>query len=74
MFLVVLFFKDWYLICVFSSWSFGILLYEMLSFGEPPYANIEEADAVIEFVNSGQRLSKPEMANDDMYLILFIYF
>jgi len=53
---------------MFCSWSFGILLYEILSFGERPYANIETTEAVIEFVNSGERLSKPEMANDDMYL------
>ena len=53
---------------MFSSWSFGILLYEMLSFGQIPYANIETTEAVIEFVNSGERLSKPEMASDDMYL------
>ncbi len=39
----------------------------MLSFGQIPYANIEEIDAVIEFVHSGQRLAKPEIASDDMY-------
>ncbi len=59
---------------MFLSWSFGILLYEMLSFGQIPYANIETTEAVIEFVNSGERLTKPEMASDDMYLILFIFF
>ncbi len=52
---------------MFSSWSFGILLYEMLSFGQIPYANIETTEAVIEFVHSGQRLAKPEIASDDMY-------
>jgi hypothetical protein len=39
-----------------------------LSFGQIPYANIETTEAVIEFVHSGERLSKPEMASDDMYL------
>jgi hypothetical protein len=58
---------------MFISWSFGILLYEMLSFGQLPYANIETTEAVIEFVNSGERLSKPEMASDNMYLILLIF-
>ncbi len=57
---------------MFLSWSFGILLYEMLSFGQIPYANIETTEAVIEFVNSGERLSKPEMANDDMYLYFIL--
>ncbi len=44
----------------------------MLSFGQIPYANIETTEAVIEFVNSGERLSKPEMANDDMYLYFIL--
>jgi hypothetical protein len=60
----------------FLSWSFGILLYEMLSFGQIPYANIETTEAVIEFVHSGERLAQPEIASDDMYYycLYFIFF
>ncbi len=39
----------------------------MLSFGQLPYANIESETAVIEFVDRGNRLEQPKMANDDMY-------
>jgi hypothetical protein len=38
----------------------------MLSFGQQPYEQIKKNSAVIEFVNSGGRLTKPNVSNDDM--------
>ena len=47
------------------SWSFGVLLYEILSRGRVPYENIDKDESIIEYLKSGRRLSKPEMADDD---------
>ncbi|XP_041355910.1 tyrosine-protein kinase ZAP-70-like [Gigantopelta aegis] len=47
-------------------WSYAITLWEMFSFGIEPYEELE-ADETIEFVHSGQRLSKPEKCPDQVY-------
>jgi Protein tyrosine and serine/threonine kinase len=40
-------------------------MFEMLTFGEHPYANIDPNESVIEFVRSGRRLAKPDAASND---------
>jgi hypothetical protein len=50
----------------YFSWSFGVLLYELLTLGQEPYEQIEN-DAIIEYLNSGKRLEKPDLASDAMY-------
>ncbi len=47
------------------SWSFGVVLYELLSFGAQPYAQIANANELIDYLCSGRRLPKPEMITDD---------
>ncbi len=48
------------------SWSFGVLLYELFSYGDVPYAMIDQP-AMLDYVNSGQRLPQPEFAGDEMW-------
>ncbi|XP_055903201.1 tyrosine-protein kinase Shark [Eupeodes corollae] len=50
-------------------WSFGVTLWEMFSFGDPPYGDIRGVDA-IELIESGQRLQKPPKCPDNVYKIM----
>lgn len=50
-------------------WSFGVTLWEMYSFGEPPYGNMKGAD-VIKMVEKGSRLSKPDACPDNVFNIV----
>lgn len=47
-------------------WSFGILLWEIFSFGETPYEDIEIYQLKRHIMN-GHTLEKPPYANDHMY-------
>lgn len=47
------------------SWSYGVLLFELFSLGEVPYADLENG-AVLQFLESGQRLQSPMYSTDEM--------
>ena len=44
-------------------WSFGVVIWELLSFGKQPYGHLDE-EKVIDNLESGQYLSFPEVAHD----------
>lgn len=48
-------------------WMFGVLLYELFSFGETPYRDIEVFQ-VKRHVLSGRILEKPPYANENVYV------
>ena len=48
-----------------SRWSFAVLLFELFSFGDAPYPTVQQAD-LLAYLTAGNRLSKPELAEDDM--------
>ncbi|VDN19771.1 unnamed protein product [Gongylonema pulchrum] len=48
-------------------WSYGILLWEIFSFGEDPYKNFDDIEKLTKFHESGGRLTKPEHAPEKMY-------
>eukprot|EP00092_Neocalanus_flemingeri_P028200 GFUD01030624.1.p1 GENE.GFUD01030624.1~~GFUD01030624.1.p1 ORF type:complete len:807 (+),score=129.29 GFUD01030624.1:58-2478(+) len=50
-------------------WSYGIVLWEMYSYGKQPYKDKTGAQTV-EYIESGHRLPMPEMATDDVYDIM----
>eukprot|EP01119_Soliformovum_irregulare_P003382 TRINITY_DN1385_c0_g1_i1.p2 TRINITY_DN1385_c0_g1~~TRINITY_DN1385_c0_g1_i1.p2 ORF type:complete len:711 (-),score=125.71 TRINITY_DN1385_c0_g1_i1:2148-4085(-) len=50
-------------------WSFGIVLWEILSRGEVPYAGMENRDCV-ERIQEGYRLPQPELCTDAVYDIM----
>ena len=50
-------------------WAFGVLMYEVFSFGETPYKNVI-FEELVEFLQSGQRLACPEAANRETYEIM----
>ncbi|XP_050403794.1 tyrosine-protein kinase HTK16 isoform X2 [Patella vulgata] len=47
-------------------WSYGVTLWEMFSFGEPPYGE-KKGIEVLEFIEQGCRLPKPEKCPDRVY-------
>ncbi|KAI6170392.1 Protein kinase domain-containing protein [Aphelenchoides bicaudatus] len=48
-------------------WSYGVLLWELYTLGNLPYSDVE---SVLSFLESGQRLSKPEYSTDEIYEIM----
>uniref|UniRef100_A0A914DIE0 Protein kinase domain-containing protein n=1 Tax=Acrobeloides nanus TaxID=290746 RepID=A0A914DIE0_9BILA len=47
-------------------WAFGVLMFEVFSFGQAPYAGIETRQ-ILRFLRSGERMSRPELATNEMY-------
>ncbi|KAK3603679.1 hypothetical protein CHS0354_023276 [Potamilus streckersoni] len=50
-------------------WSFGVTLWEMFSFGEPPYGEMKGIE-VIQYIESGKRLERPEKCPPKVYEIM----
>ena len=52
-----------------DAWSFGILLYELITYGRPPYLELDNTEAVIA-INSGYRLPCPKDCPEKLYNIM----
>ncbi|XP_048404116.1 macrophage-stimulating protein receptor [Stegostoma tigrinum] len=50
-------------------WSFGVLLWELLTRGAPPYPEIDPYD-ITRFLLKGRRLPQPEYCPDELYNIM----
>ncbi|KAM5229802.1 macrophage-stimulating protein receptor isoform 2-T2 [Hipposideros larvatus] len=50
-------------------WSFGVLLWELLTRGAPPYPHIDPFD-LIPFLAQGRRLPQPEYCPDFLYAVM----
>uniref|UniRef100_A0A914PDQ7 Protein kinase domain-containing protein n=1 Tax=Panagrolaimus davidi TaxID=227884 RepID=A0A914PDQ7_9BILA len=50
-------------------WSFGIVLYEMFTFGETPFSEIENSQ-LLEYLEVGNRPEKPEICSDEIYELM----
>uniref|UniRef100_A0A914YCH5 Protein kinase domain-containing protein n=1 Tax=Panagrolaimus superbus TaxID=310955 RepID=A0A914YCH5_9BILA len=50
-------------------WAFGIVLYEMYSLGEIPFAKIEPK-MLLDYLEAGNRPEKPEFCNQETYDIM----
>ncbi|KAL8623946.1 hypothetical protein ACOMHN_047166 [Nucella lapillus] len=50
-------------------WSFGVSLWEMFSYGESPYGDMKGIE-VVNFIERGKRLAKPEKCPDTVYQIM----
>ena len=50
-------------------WSFGITVWEVLTFGAHPYQGLDAKD-VIRLIFGGQRLEQPSTATIDLYATL----
>uniref|UniRef100_A0A914EMM1 Protein kinase domain-containing protein n=1 Tax=Acrobeloides nanus TaxID=290746 RepID=A0A914EMM1_9BILA len=47
-------------------WAFGVLMFEVFSLGQDPYVGIETRQ-ILKFLRSGERMSRPELATNEMY-------
>lgn len=47
-------------------WSYGILLYELMTYGSVPYASVSN-EGVPELLASGYRMERPENCNEFVY-------
>ncbi|XP_041475386.1 tyrosine-protein kinase ZAP-70-like isoform X3 [Lytechinus variegatus] len=50
-------------------WSYGVTLWEALSFGKKPYPGMSGQD-VVEYIQNGSRLDQPERCPDDVYHLM----
>lgn len=50
-------------------WSFGVLLMEIITFGEEPYKGMPNAQ-VLELLGKGYRMPKPESCPDQLYEVM----
>ncbi|GAB1294664.1 Macrophage-stimulating protein receptor [Apodemus speciosus] len=50
-------------------WSFGVLLWELLTRGAPPYPHIDPFD-LSHFLSQGRRLPQPEYCPDALYQVM----
>ena len=46
-------------------WAFGVLLWEIVTLGSSPYPGMNGSD-VMELIQSGYRMEKPKLCNEDM--------
>lgn len=54
-----------------NSWSYGVLLWEIMSFGETPYQDIPMED-FFTYLEYGHRLKQPENSSHFMYVLINI--
>nr|XP_032638827.1 fibroblast growth factor receptor 3-like [Chelonoidis abingdonii] len=50
-------------------WSFGVLLWEIFTWGESPYPGIP-SEKIFNFLKEGNRLDKPANCTHDLYMIM----
>ena len=48
------------------SWSFGVLLWEIMTFADTPYPDVSTADDLHSLLKNGYRMPQPEGVNDDV--------
>ncbi|KAM8707646.1 hypothetical protein ACLKA7_014732 [Drosophila subpalustris] len=51
-------------------WSYGVLLWEIMTYGEQPYPNIMSAEELYSYLVTGQRMEKPSMCTINIYLVM----
>uniref|UniRef100_A0A914DHV1 receptor protein-tyrosine kinase n=1 Tax=Acrobeloides nanus TaxID=290746 RepID=A0A914DHV1_9BILA len=51
-------------------WAFGVLMYEMFSYGKVPYPDFFDKNSVVSFLLRGKRLECPETVGYEIYQIM----
>lgn len=52
-------------------WSFGILMWEIVTFGWTPYPGLAAAEVIKKVCEAGYRLEKPEHCKREVYNIMY---
>lgn len=56
---------DSFLLSSLYSWSYGVLLWEIVTLAASPYPGIY-AKEVVDFIKNGNRMQKPNHCSDDL--------
>ncbi|KAL9955832.1 hypothetical protein ACROYT_G037217 [Oculina patagonica] len=51
-------------------WSFGIVLWEIITYGEEPYPDITTLIALISYLSSGNRMPRPDHCSEELYTLM----
>ncbi|XP_017067267.2 fibroblast growth factor receptor homolog 1 [Drosophila eugracilis] len=51
-------------------WSYGILLWEIMTYGQQPYPTIMSAEELYTYLMSGQRMEKPAKCSMNIYILM----
>lgn len=51
-------------------WSFGVLLWEIMTFGDQPYPNIMSAEELYSYLITGNRMEKPARCSLNIYMLM----
>ncbi|XP_001868628.2 fibroblast growth factor receptor homolog 1 [Culex quinquefasciatus] len=51
-------------------WSFGVVMWEIMTFGSHPYPSIPAWDDLLEFLKQGKRLEQPQHCSDEVYALM----
>ncbi|XP_050334884.1 fibroblast growth factor receptor homolog 1 [Bactrocera neohumeralis] len=51
-------------------WSFGVLLWEIMTFGDQPYPSIMSAEELYSYLITGQRMEKPARCSLNIYMLM----
>ena len=54
-----------YLLSYLFQWSFGVVLWELMTLGKQPYSGLDNQD-MEDFLMKGKRLSQPQNCPDEM--------
>ncbi|KAK1157492.1 tyrosine kinase receptor Cad96Ca-like [Acipenser oxyrinchus oxyrinchus] len=64
------YFKSNYYSFMGDVWSFGILLWEMETFGKLPYSELQSSEEVVFNICSGYRLQRPEKCRTQIFQVM----
>ncbi|XP_030372496.1 fibroblast growth factor receptor homolog 2 [Scaptodrosophila lebanonensis] len=51
-------------------WSYGVLLWEIMTYGDQPYPQIMSAEELYSYLITGQRMDKPNQCSINIYIVM----
>ena len=56
-------------LCFLLQWSYGVLLWELTTLAQTPYANVDPFE-MLRYLKSGFRLPQPSNCPDDLFTVM----